>query len=158
VKGSVWTRFGHGGPGGRFTEQAPVSGAVAVLTDTGPNPTVTRISAGRGPLLRRRRPRIEVGEGQWVPRRGVEDLLTADLEVMPHVKQLAGGDLSPPRVLVHPFAGHDDRGLRGQIARADADRAACAGVVEMASAAWTARRSLEHEQVVGFGIAQRPQL
>ena len=80
-------------------------------------------------------------------------------EIRTDVDQLAGGDLGPAGVLVHPLGGDDDRGAVCELTGAHADAATGAGMLEMARlAAGAARRALEHEKIVGVGIAQRPQI
>ena len=63
-----------------------------------------------------------------------------------------------PGVFVHPLAGDDDAGTFGEVAGADAHRAARARVLEVAPAGRAAGVALEHEQVVHVGVPERPQV
>lgn len=101
---------------------------------------------------------VEVGELEGMDRRVVQDDLSGDGEVFVDVDQFAGLELLPSGVFVHSFAGDDDGGVAGEFAGPGADGAGAAGVVEMPVAVRPTGSALQHQQVVGVGVAQRPQL
>ncbi|MGW0497503.1 hypothetical protein ACWD0Z_19330 [Streptomyces sp. NPDC003007] len=74
------------------------------------------------------------------------------------MEQFAGFHLAPVGGVVHAFAGDDDGGELGEVRRVDAHPAVGAAVVEVSAAMLAARPALEDVQLVGVGVAQRPEL
>lgn len=105
----------------------------------------------RGPLT-------EVGEGQGMCRRVIDDAMRADGEVCCDVEQLARVERPPARIVVHALGCYDNRWPRceGVGGNAYPIGPALAGVLQRFGAAMAAGLSLEDVQVVGVGVSQSP--
>ena len=148
----------HGGSvqveGSTFTLTLPAAEATA-------GESRARLSAPAAGRPATRGPAGQVGDGQRVRGRPVDDRRDGHAQLWVDVQQLPGSELAPARVVVHRL-GRDDRppAAARELVGADVDVAGRGSVSQRCRPRFgaTAGLALEHVQLCRVGIAQRPQL